>query len=1006
MSEAPEKPAEGFTTVLHAELGEIHRSRVLQAAVEKRDPLIEPAAVLADPAKDRAEAFNRAHEAKLSGLAFSGGGIRSATFSLGVIQALAELRLLGIFDYLSTVSGGGYIGSWLSAWLKRQGGIPAVAEYLKQRGAEDGDRESEPAPIRFLRAYSNFLTPKLGLFSFDTWALVAIYLRNFLLNVTILISFFAAVLLVPRLLLYWCHFANLPWVYLGLTGLCLLIGIAGIGFNLRLFSAPRWYGTPKWIRYFVVLPLVAGSFFGTLAMTTRIAEAGPLAPEKALGWMVLHGAFYFGAWLVGWMLAVWLNPKRRQGQTAAIADSSRGPKLLPFLVSTAVAAVLVFGPLLYAIRSLLEKFITDYPSGAPVLALVCGPPLILLALLLAGVVHVGLAGRSFSDDRREWISRVGGWLMVWMVVCLVIAGIALLSPFALNSIWTQSTLGIGWVVTTLFGVLGGKSGATGAPNKPSKLDAMLKFAPPIFVLGLLVGLATLLDIQLKPAPKPTPPAAAVAAKDPAPAPGKPQVVVVPGDGANLRVQLDPASPKTSNAKFAAHLAAVVETSDRLPVVSGTLIGLLGIALLLAWRVDVNEFSMHLFYRNRLTRCYLGASVDRRVKKANPFTGFSDDDDLPLASLRTQPPVPPPADPPVNPPVVEPPDTLKTHIGPFQLVNTALNLVHGRNLAWQERKAASFVFSPLYSGFDLPRTAADDEEVTERTVPGEGTDTPRGVFRPTESYGQGISLGTALAISGAAASPNMGFHSSPALSFLLTVFDVRLGWWLGNPRQTTENIWTAPGPHFAFLPLLGELAGRTNDESKFVYLSDGGHFENLGIYELVKRRCQLIVVTDCGADAALLFGDLGNAIRKCRNDLGIEIELDTRPIRPGKEGFSSAQFAIGDIRYDRVDGAGAPIGTLVLIKPSISGDESPDILDYKARHPIFPQESTADQFFTESQFESYRKLGQSIGRKLFEPAIKRDPGLPGRVSRGGLEPLIQALRAVHPPLEKTADGTAR
>jgi len=997
-----EAPAEGFTTVLHAELAEIHRSRVLQAAVENRDPVVEPTAVLAVPPKDRAEAFTRAHEAKLSGLAFSGGGIRSATFSLGVIQALAELRLLGIFDYLSTVSGGGYIGSWLSAWLKRKGGIPVVAEFLKQRGAEDGDRESEPAPIRFLRAYSNFLTPKLGLFSFDTWALVAIYLRNFLLNVTILVSLFATVLLIPRLLLYWCHYANAPLVYLGLTGLCLLIGIAGIGFNLRLFTAPRWYGTPKWIRYFVVLPLVVGSSFGTLAMTSKIAEAGPLAPGEALKWIVRHGAFYFGAWLIGWILAVWLNPRKRPGETAAIADSSRGPKLLPFLVSTAAAALLVFGPLLYAIRILLEKLVRIYEGGAPVLALVGGPPLILLALLLAGVVHVGLAGRSFSDDRREWISRVGGWLMVWMVVCLVIAGIALLSPFALTSIWTKSTLGIGWVVTTLFGVLGGKHGGTGAPNKPSKLDALLKIAPSVFVLGLLVGLATLLDAKLTPALKTAAPAASAAAKDPAAA-GKPQVVVVPGKGANLRVQLASASSDVSKAKFAAHLSAVVRSSDQLPVVAGTLVGLLGIALFLAWRVDVNEFSMHLFYRNRLIRCYLGASVDRRVKKANPFTGFSDDDDVPLASLRTQPPVPPP----VDPPVVEPPDPLKTHIGPFQLVNTALNLVQGRNLAWQERKAASFVFSPLYSGFDLPRTAADDDDdQPERVPPGEGVDTPRGVFRPTESYGDGISLGTALAISGAAASPNMGFHSSPALSFLLTVFDVRLGWWLGNPRQTNENIWKAPGPRFAFLPLVGELAGRTNDESKFVYLSDGGHFENLGIYELVKRRCQLIVVTDCGADCALEFGDLGNAIRKCRNDLGIEIEIDTAAIRPGKEGLSPSQFTIGEIRYDLVDGAGAPKGTLVLIKPSISLSESSDILDYKARHPIFPQESTADQFFTESQFESYRKLGQSIGRKLFEPVIQRDPSLPGKLSRGGLEPLIQALRAVHPPSEKTADGTAR
>lgn len=990
-------PAEGFTTVLHAELGEIHRSRVLQAAVENRNPVAATTADQPAQAKDRAEAFTRAHDAKLSGLAFSGGGIRSATFSLGVIQALAEQRLLGIFDYLSTVSGGGYIGSWLSAWLKRRGGITAVAEFLKQRGAEDGDRESEPSPLRFLRAYSNFLTPKLGLFSFDTWALVAIYLRNFLLNLTILISTFAAVLLIPRLLVHWFQVANAPKVYLALTGLSLLIGIAGIGFNLRRFSVSRWYGRPEWIRRFVVLPLVIGSFFGTLAMTTKIAKEGRLPEGEALRWIAERGSFYFFAWLAGWLLAYFFSKPKRKGEAATTADPSRGPKFWPFVWSTLAAALLVFGPLLFALRRLLERIVEEFGDGAAVISLVSGPPLILLALLLAGCVHVGLAGRSFSDDRREWISRVGGWLMVWMLVCWAVAAIALLSPYAIGGLWAKSTLGAGWLATTLFGVLGGKSSASGAPNQPSKLDPLLKIAPPVFVLGLLVAIATILHGQIDPKRQPPgKPAVSVGAE-------KPRIKILDGDGANLRAEIEPASAESSAALANEYLRRVSSGSNRLGVVAGVLVGLLGIALTLAWRVDVNEFSMHLFYRNRLTRCYLGASVDRRAKKANRFTGFSSEDDLPLASLRTR-----PFTPPVEPAAeAAPPDPPKPHVGPFHLVNTALNLVQGRNLAWQERKAASFVFSPLYSGFDLPRTAADDdEEQPEGISPREGVDTPRGLFRPTETYGQGISLGTAFAVSGAAASPNMGYHSSPALSFLLTVFDVRLGWWLGNPLKTDENIWKAPGPHFAFLPLLGELAGRTNDESKFVYLSDGGHFENLGIYELVKRRCRLIVVTDCGADSSLEFGDLGNAIRKCRNDLGVEIELDTRSIRPGKDGLSAAQFSIGDIRYDRVDGAGAPIGTLILIKPSISCDETADILDYKSRHPIFPQETTADQFFTESQFESYRKLGQSIGRRLFEPVVLSDPTLPDRVTRGGLEPLIQALRTTHPPAANPAGGRGR
>ncbi len=105
---------------------------------------------------------------------------------------------------------------------------------------------------------------------------------------------------------------------------------------------------------------------------------------------------------------------------------------------------------------------------------------------------------------------------------------------------------------------------------------------------------------------------------------------------------------------------------------------------------------------------------------------------------------------------------------------------------------------------------------------------------------GASLGVALAISGAAASPNMGYHSSPALAFLMTVFNVRLGRWCGNPVD--ESAWTRPGPHVAAWRLLRELLGLTTSTSGYVYLSDGGHFENLGLYELVRRRCRFVVAS--------------------------------------------------------------------------------------------------------------------------------------------------------------------
>ena len=217
----------------------------------------------------------------------------------------------------------------------------------------------------------------------------------------------------------------------------------------------------------------------------------------------------------------------------------------------------------------------------------------------------------------------------------------------------------------------------------------------------------------------------------------------------------------------------------------------------------------------------------------------------------------------------------------------------------------------------------------------------------------------MAISGAAASPNMGEGSTPAMAFLLTVFNVRLGWWLGNPRH--KRTWFRMGPHVGVFALLSELFGHTDEESRYVYLSDGGHFDNLALYELVRRRCRLIVATDAGADPDYAFADLGNSIRKCTTDFGVEIDVDPGPIRYDPEtGESVWHCAIGRIRYDTVD-PGAPEGTLIYFKASLTGDEPADAQSYKAAHDLYPHEPTSDQFFSESQFESYRKLGEHVAQ---------------------------------------------
>jgi hypothetical protein len=265
--------------------------------------------------------------------------------------------------------------------------------------------------------------------------------------------------------------------------------------------------------------------------------------------------------------------------------------------------------------------------------------------------------------------------------------------------------------------------------------------------------------------------------------------------------------------------------------------------------------------------------------------------------------------------------------------------------------------------------------------------------PTEQYAYkdgGIHLDTAAAISGAAVNPNQGYSSNPALAFLMTFFNVRLGWWISNPRKTAQ--WRAeknrPTPAFALFYLLKELFGSANDKSKFVNLSDGGHFENMGLYELVRRRCKYIIVCDSEQDSEMKFCGIGNAVNRCRADFGAEIELDLRPLQIQDDGFSQAHCVVGTIKYPPPrqrtsaeesaatdceclgdEGSGLYEGTILYIKSSLVGDEPADLVAYKLQHDTFPQDSTANQWFTETQFESYRRLGHHIATTAICPALQ-------------------------------------
>lgn len=348
-------------------------------------------------------------------------------------------------------------------------------------------------------------------------------------------------------------------------------------------------------------------------------------------------------------------------------------------------------------------------------------------------------------------------------------------------------------------------------------------------------------------------------------------------------------------------------------------GLFAFSYALSIPININRFSTHAAYRNRLVRTFLGASNAPRFY--NPFTGFSSDDNVYLHAL-------------VRPPLQrDREEALKnsqlspTYQRPCHVICATANLASGERLAWQNRKAVSFTFSGLHCGsFQLG-------------------------YRPSLKYGgsRGISLGTAMTISAAAVNSGMGFYSSPLKSFLLTLLNARLGWWLGNPSHARS--WMRDSPALAFGPMLDELFSLTDAKAKFVNLSDGGHFDNTGVYEMIRRRCGRILLID--ADTTL--SGMTNMALRARVDLKTTLERQSS-IRTGNP------FEEYKINYPQLDGQKAFTGDLIRVFPHLDAGSqwcTFESLDYQRIHQDFPGTSLLDQFFTEGPFEAYRKLGQDI-----------------------------------------------
>ncbi len=911
----------------------------------------------------RAERAGTATSEALIGLAFSGGGIRSATFNLGILQGLARRGLLKHIDYLSTVSGGGYIGSWYMAFLKRQaGGQPATAEAMLNPDCPAGPTV-EPQAVVWLRRFSNYLTPKTGM-SGDTLTLIATYLRNFLLNLAVILAFLGALLLLPHLMVSALPRLETHSLLPQAVGIPLLFAMLSMMYLVIKMrpALPGRFAFPHnqiGVLVLVVAPILASAIALALGLASpefaawAARQSGRLnklllATGLPRSWIdvfalriphwetwasaqMLASVVYFLPWAVGsvWILLIRLfeDFNRQESGRDRLGRALQSTQHALVMLLSALIASLLAGGLVGLLAEVAAYF---QPCDHEII--VFGPPLVILACIKPVGLQIGLARRHFTEMQREWWSRLGGWLFATALTWLLFTGVSLYGPYLMTGLndWLLAGGGLTWLATTGWALIVAKSAKTGAPNTTGPGERLLVLAPWVFVLGLLglisLGLQTGLAAQAEPVAAP-----AVA------------VAVAPNAAAQP-------SQTSTRLEIAADLAIV---SGRKAAATGVLLGM--IFLLLGIRIDINLFSFHNFYRNRLTRCYQGASracwpenQDRDCRKPNPFTGFDPADDLALAALPLR---------------------------PYPLYNTALNLVGGHELAWQQRKAAAFIFSPLYCGYELPEGMGRSRGAFRETacfLAGE----LKGEFRDEPPGQRGVRLGTAVAVSGAAVCPNMGYHSAPAVAFLLTVFNVRLGRWVGNPEKN-EAVWRKTSPNFGVRYLFLELFGLTSQSRDWLNLSDGGHFENLGIYELVRRRLPYIVAVDAAEDAEFHFDDLANAIRKIRTDFGVDIEIDLSGLRPGAEnGRQPVHAAIGHIRYDRLDPRLRP-GVLVYLRPGLTGNEPADILSYARKHASFPCEPTLDQFFDEAQFESYRRLGLHIADSVFREAAERHSTENGR-----------------------------
>ncbi|MEQ1950049.1 patatin-like phospholipase family protein [Mesorhizobium yinganensis] len=801
----------------------------------------------------------------LFGVALSGGGIRSASFCLGALQALDQQGLIARADYLSTVSGGGYIGAGMVAAMNRRPGIfPFTAS-----AAGSGDvRDSEP--VTHLRDYSRFLAPK-G--TRDLLTSLTVILRGLMVNFLLVMSVFLVVATLAILM-------NPTTDYLDHNVL----------YDITI--------------YLCGCDLKEGQWRQVAARLLR----DPFIVSKAL-------AVFLALWLTGWALwRSYVEAYKRRYSQRIFEPGSKGTRF-GFALAFALVVSLVLEAQPVIIGKIIEFATRDSANYSSLQALGTAAAAVVAATAafrdrLISLIQKALGSATFGARVQAALARTA-FLALGLALPILLYSVLLLVV-----VW-------GLDIVSLPGM---PHGYLYAPQFFVSADSRF-LAIELGILALFVAVRTVAVVR--------------AGRMLALLRGGMAVVAGLGGWRTWLRILGVIVAIGVLTTFLVYAAIATRKGEPIDSAHWTVLfnylALSALVITVSYNFTENANGLHRLYRDRLSVAFRMGKVDN-------------EEPLRLHEINDS--------------------------APYLLVNAALNVRRGLDEtkkrtpdgrampvseaaigpgatprpdpAKRGRNAEFFLFSRDYVGSDATGYAGS------RLL---------GKFEPQ------LDLATAAAISGAAVSSSMGRIGIGLLGPTLALLNLRLGFWLVNPRNLSPLREKRRWHELLRLYLFNEAFGRLDAQSARIYVTDGGHIDNIGLYQLLKRRCKFIVIVDAEADPAMNFGAFCDVQRFARIDEGVRISLDWWPVRdaaierqrdktkqvPKDADAHNQHFAIGRILYEK-DGSETVEGVLVYVKATVTGDEPDYILDYERRYPMFPHESTGDQFFSEEQMEAYRALG--------------------------------------------------